>query len=154
MPHAPRRRPPPPRIEGARRPSRRGARNVSDASRAASSLPFPKAARRAVANEQLRGNVRLAQDTIRAKRAGVVAELRDWEALRDAGAAIKRNALASLDQVLVQLETSVQHAGGRVHWARHAPEANAIVVDLVRQTGAREVVKVKSLLTDEIGLND
>lgn len=126
---------------------------MSDASRTAPPLAFPEAARRAVANAQVRANVRLAQNAIRAKRASVVGELRDWEALRDAGAAIKRDALARLDELLAQLETSVHDAGGQVHWARDANEANAVVVGLVQQTGAREVVKVKSLLTDEIGLN-
>jgi L-lactate dehydrogenase complex protein LldF len=127
---------------------------VSAASRHAAAESFPKAARHAVADEQLRTNVRLAQTTIRAKRASVVDELEDWEELRDAGAAVKQDALERLDEVLVALEASVRHAGGEVHWARDAEEANAIVVDLVGNTGAREVVKVKSLLTDEIGLND
>src|SRR6185503_2214137 len=49
---------------------------------------------------------------------------------------------------------SVTRAGGTVHWARDAEEANRIVVDLVRRTGAGEVVKVKSLTTDEIRLNE
>ena len=127
---------------------------MSAASRHAAAESFPEAARGAVADEQVRANVRLAQTTIRAKRAGVVGELEDWEELRDAGAAVKQDTLERLDEILVALEASVRHAGGQVHWARDAEEANAIVVGLVRQTGAREVVKVKSLLTDEIGLND
>ena len=62
--------------------------------------------------------------------------------------------LRHLDHYLLQFESSVQRAGGTVHWARDAQEANEIVVGLVRRTGADEVVKVKSLTTDEIGLND
>ena len=69
-------------------------------------------------------------------------------------AAIKDETLATLDTVLLQLEASVQAAGGVVHWARDAAEANAIVVGLVQAEGAREVVKVKSLATDEIRLNE
>src|SRR5206468_1286941 len=51
-------------------------------------------------------------------------------------------------------ESAVQRAGGVVHWARDADEANRIVVGLVRAARAREVVKVKSLTTDEIEVND
>ena len=59
-----------------------------------------------------------------------------------------------LDEVLVELEASVEAAGGVVHWARDAAEANEIVTALVRAEGADEVVKVKSLATDEIRLNE
>jgi L-lactate dehydrogenase complex protein LldF len=80
--------------------------------------------------------------------------VRDWDLLRVAAAAIKDETLSDLDNVLIELESSVQAAGGMVHWARDAAEANEIVVGLVRAEGAREVVKVKSLATDEIGLNE
>jgi L-lactate dehydrogenase complex protein LldF len=114
---------------------------------------FPVAARRALADTQLRHNLGNATRTIRAKRARVVAELPDWEALRDAGQAIKADAMAHLDSYLEQLETNVTLRGGTVHWARDAGEACQIVTGLVSATGASEVVKVKSLVTDEIGLN-
>jgi L-lactate dehydrogenase complex protein LldF len=116
--------------------------------------PFPEAARAELANGQLRANLRGATDTIQAKRARVVAELPDWEELRDAGSAIKANVLARLDEYLVQFESAVVAAGGQVHWAADAAEANAVVVDVARRHGASEVVKVKSLTTDEIELND
>jgi L-lactate dehydrogenase complex protein LldF len=116
--------------------------------------PFPAAARDALDDAQLRRNLGRATTTIRAKRAGVVAELPDWDQLRDAGAAIKDDVLAHLDRYLLQLEENVTARGGTVHWARDAAEANAIVTGLVRATGAREVVKVKSMATQEIGLNE
>jgi L-lactate dehydrogenase complex protein LldF len=116
--------------------------------------PFPVAARRALGDTQLRRNLGKATSTIRAKRAAVVGELPDWEDLRDAGQAIKAETMAHLDRYLEQLEARVTERGGTVHWARDAAEANAIVADLVRAAGATEVVKVKSLVTDEIGLND
>ena len=118
------------------------------------SEPFPVAARRALADDQLRRNLGNATRTIRAKRAAVVAELPDWEALRAAGQAIKASAMRQLDTYLEQLEAQVTAHGGVVHWARDAIEANQIVTDLVAATGVRDVVKVKSLVTDEIGLND
>jgi L-lactate dehydrogenase complex protein LldF len=115
---------------------------------------FPVAARRALGDTQLRRNLGKATSTIRAKRAAVVGELPDWEELRAAGQAIKAETMAHLDRYLEQLEARVTERGGTVHWARDGAEANAIVADLVRAAGATEVVKVKSLVTDEIGLND
>jgi len=115
---------------------------------------FPKAVKIALADTQLRRNLAKATTTIRAKRARVVEELADWEELRAAGAAIKDETLRHLDHYLLQLEEAVTRAGGRVHWARNAVEANTIIARLVRDTGAERVVKVKSLTTDEIRLND
>jgi L-lactate dehydrogenase complex protein LldF len=114
---------------------------------------FPAAARRELENPQLRANLRDATETIRAKRARVVAEVTDWEELREAARTIKARVLAGLDEYLVEFETAVQQAGGTVHWARDAAEANAVVADVARAHGVTEVVKVKSLTTDEIGLN-
>ncbi|HUY70905.1 MAG TPA: LutB/LldF family L-lactate oxidation iron-sulfur protein [Gaiellaceae bacterium] len=116
--------------------------------------PFPVAARAALADPVLRANMRNATETIRGKRARVVAELPDWEELREAGRAIKADVLAHLDEYLIQFEEAVTVAGGQVHWARDAAEANRIVLDVARAHGVSEIVKVKSLTTDEIGLND
>jgi L-lactate dehydrogenase complex protein LldF len=115
---------------------------------------FPAAAREALGNEQLRRNLRVATHTIRAKRAAVVAERPDWEELREAGRAIKERVLRHLDGYLVEFEQAVERAGGSVHWARDAEEACRVVAALVHATGEREVVKVKSLTTDEIRLNE
>ena len=115
---------------------------------------FPRAARTALADTGLRANLRHATGTIRDKRLAVTAELADWEQLREAGAALKRRTLRHLDRYLVELEASVTRAGGTVHWAVDAAEANRIVTDLVRATGESEVVKVKSMATQEIGLNE
>ena len=134
--------------------------NAELMSRAIEPLPtspgmrFQDAARLALEDTQLRRNMGKATQTIRAKRARVVAELPDWAELRAAGAAIKDQVLAGLDGYLVQLEEQVTARGGVVHWARDATEANRVVTDLVRAAGAREVVKVKSMATQEIGLND
>ena len=115
---------------------------------------FPEAARVAVGDSQLRHNLSRATATIRGKRARVVEELPDWEELRAAGAALKDEVLADLERYLLQVEERVVAAGGQVHWARDAAEANRIVTDLVRATGADEVVKVKSMATQEIELNE
>ncbi|MET8507495.1 lactate utilization protein B [Streptomyces sp. NPDC004787] len=115
---------------------------------------FPAAAREAVGNETLRANLRNATRTIRDKRARAVAELPDWAELREAGRRIKDHTLRHLDRYLVQLEESVTAAGGTVHWAADAAEANRIVAELVKETGETEVVKVKSMASQEIGLNE
>jgi L-lactate dehydrogenase complex protein LldF len=115
---------------------------------------FPAAARAALEDAQLRANLRRATHTIREKRARVVDEVDGWEALRGQGREIKERAMRDLPTYLEQLEAAVAARGGMVHWARDAAEANATVARLVREAGADEVVKVKSMATDEIGLND
>jgi L-lactate dehydrogenase complex protein LldF len=118
------------------------------------SEPFPVAARRALADTQLRRNLGKATTTIRAKRAAVVAEVPDWEELREAGRAIKAATMQHLDRHLEELEARVTERGGTVHWARDANEANRVITGLIQAAGATSAVKVKSLATDEIGLND
>ncbi|RMI42505.1 lactate utilization protein B [Streptomyces triticirhizae] len=114
---------------------------------------FPVAAESATRNERLRANLTHATHTIRDKRARAVAELPDWQRLRAAGAAIKDRTLRHLDTYLERLEAAVTAAGGQVHWAADAEAANRIVTELVLATGEREVVKVKSMATQEIELN-
>jgi L-lactate dehydrogenase complex protein LldF len=115
---------------------------------------FPEAARAALADTQLRHNLARATHTIRDKRARVVAEVPDWEELRQAGADLKDAALAHLDVHLERLEESLTSRGAVVHWARDAAEACRIVAGIARSHGADEVVKVKSMVTQEIGLNE
>ena len=106
------------------------------------------------ADTQLRRNIGHATQTIRAKRAAVVGEVPDWEELRVAGQQVKAATMARLDEHLERLEREVTARGGVVHWARDANEANDIVTRLVQATGETEVVKVKSMVTQEIGLNE
>ncbi|MEV4642484.1 lactate utilization protein B [Actinoplanes sp. NPDC049548] len=116
--------------------------------------PFPQAARKALGDDQLRRNLGHATTTIRRKSGSVVAELPDWQELRAAGSALKAATMARLPELLEQLEAKVTAAGGVVHWAADAHEANRIVTDLVRATGHDRVIKVKSMATQEIGLNE
>ncbi|MEV6844989.1 LutB/LldF family L-lactate oxidation iron-sulfur protein [Actinoplanes sp. NPDC051411] len=116
--------------------------------------PFPAAARKALADSQLRLNLQHATTTIRGKSGRVIAELPDWQELRDAGSALKTETMARLPELLEQLEERVTAAGGVVHWAADAVEANEIVTSLVKQTGEQRVIKVKSMATQEIGLNE
>ncbi|OBJ40249.1 iron-sulfur cluster-binding protein [Mycolicibacterium mucogenicum] len=115
---------------------------------------FPAAARTALGDAQLRRNIGHATGTIRAKRLAAIAECDDWEQLRAAGSALKQDVLARLPELLEELEANVTARGGTVHWARDGAEANRIVAELIRDTGSTEVVKVKSMATQEIGLNE
>ena len=134
---------------------------------------FPIVAAEAVRDVQMRKNVRHATEVIQAKRARVVDERRDWEALRESGKRIREEAILHLDTYLLEFERNCTAAGGTVHWARDAAEARAIVVRLASEATAAsrpptaaanessraqhaapgEVLKIKSMTTEEIQLN-
>jgi L-lactate dehydrogenase complex protein LldF len=114
---------------------------------------FPMAAKAMLGDTQLRKNVRHATDVIQAKRARVVGEMPDWQELREAGRQIRQHTLEHLDFYLEEFEANCTRAGGVVHWARDAEEARQIIVRLVKASGSDEVIKVKSMTTEEIQLN-
>ena len=105
-------------------------------------------------NATQRRNLHHATTTIRNKRQGAVDETPDWEQLRDAGSALKEDVGARMSELLLQFEEQVTKRGGIVHWARDAKEANEIIEGLIRETGETDVVKVKSMATQEIALNE
>jgi L-lactate dehydrogenase complex protein LldF len=117
-------------------------------------LSFPDSARAELRNPQLRRNLKHATRVIREKRLAAVAEIPEWEDLRVQGTEIKDEALSNLGGLLQQLEANVIKAGGQVHWAEDAAQGCQIVADLIRAKGETEVIKVKSITTDEIELND
>jgi L-lactate dehydrogenase complex protein LldF len=114
---------------------------------------FPMAARAMLGDTQLRKNVRHATDVIQAKRARVVGEMPDWQELREAGRQIRQHTMEHLDFYLEEFEAKCTRAGGVVHWARDAEEARQIIVRLVKASGSDEVIKIKSMTTEEIQLN-
>ena len=115
---------------------------------------FQKAAHHELNDVTKRRNYQYATTTIRVKRQAVVDELDDWQQLREAGSTIKRDVTARLPELLEQFEENVTKRGGHVHWARDSKEANEIIQDLVKATGEDKVVKIKSMATQEIALND
>ena len=127
---------------------------TSDAFSPGPTPTFEESARASLSDSQLRRNLGKATQTIRRKRAVAVDEMPDWEELREAGRALKERVLRHLDEYLLQLEESVTKAGGKVHWARDAGEANRIIAGIAKEKGAEEVVKVKSIATDETKLNE
>ena len=132
---------------------------------------FQVAAKALMGDSQLRKNVRHATKVIQTKRARVVAEMPDWEELRESGKEIRRHTMRHLDFYLEQFERNCTAAGGVVHWARNAEEARQIVVKLASESIAEqarqavasgnlsegahtgEVIKIKSMTTEEIQLN-
>ncbi|HKG90618.1 MAG TPA: lactate utilization protein B [Gemmatimonadaceae bacterium] len=90
---------------------------------------------------------------IREKRDRAAAALPEWEALRELASGIKEHTLSRLDDYLVAFEERAAANGVRVHWARDADEHNAIVHGILEAAGARRLVKSKSMLTEECGLN-
>jgi len=116
--------------------------------------PFPEYAKRELKNDQLRNNLRFVTHAIRNKRARVTSELPDWQELRNTGEMVKNYVLFNLPQMLEQFERNFTARGGHVHWARDAHEANQIALDLIREQGVDEIIKIKSMATAETGLNE
>jgi L-lactate dehydrogenase complex protein LldF len=115
---------------------------------------FTKAAHVALGDDQLRRNLGRATRTIRDKRRRAVDEMDDWQDLRTAAAAIKDATLADLDRHLEHFEAAATAAGAVVHWAADAEEACRISIEIAKQHQATDVIKVKSMATQEIGLNE
>ena len=82
-----------------------------------------------------------------------VAQVADWEAYRQAAHDVRLYALEHLDEYLVQVERLVIAAGGHVHWARDAAEARALVLEIAAKNQVKNIVKAKSMATEEIALN-
>jgi L-lactate dehydrogenase complex protein LldF len=97
--------------------------------------------------------VQQATDRFVNQRAERVAELPDWEQLRQAASDIRLHTIENLDVYLSRLETAVERAGGTVHWASTAEEARGIVLQIAKDHNVKTAVKSKSMATEEIGLN-
>jgi len=89
-----------------------------------------------------------------ASRAAAVAKLPEFEQLRDIGRDIKNHTLANLDFYLEVWERNVINAGGHVHWASNAEDARRIVLEICQRVGAKTVTKGKSMISEEIAVND
>lgn len=90
---------------------------------------------------------------VREKRDRGASTVPEWEALREAASQIKRHTLSRLDHYLEELEARATEKGVVVHWARDGEEHNRIVAGLLKERGITRVVKSKSMLTEECGLN-
>jgi L-lactate dehydrogenase complex protein LldF len=95
-----------------------------------------------------------AKGSFLARRAQAVAGLPEFEQLRNIGRDIKNHTLAHLDFYLETYAANVEKAGGKVHWCATADDARAAVLEICRKAGARTVTKGKSMISEEIGVND
>lgn len=91
---------------------------------------------------------------IRQKRDKAVHQLPEWESLRETASQIKNNVLSDLGNYLEQFETNATHNGIKIHWAADAKEHNEIVLNLLRSKRVKQMVKSKSMLTEECHLNE
>ena len=91
--------------------------------------------------------------TARSSRDRARAAVPDWEELRTAASTIKAHTMSRLDHYLTQFADSATANGIHVHWAKDAEEHNQIVLKLLREAEVTEVVKSKSMLTEECELN-
>src|SRR6266404_1826947 len=114
---------------------------------------FDANARAALQDVQLRGALRNVTSLFGKRRLAAARSLSNWEDLRTEARRIKDQTLLHLDKYLEEFTTNAEKAGGRIHWARDAAEANEIVKRLACERGARLVVKSKSMVTEEIHLN-
>jgi L-lactate dehydrogenase complex protein LldF len=107
----------------------------------------------ALADRQLRRNIRSAMDGLMLKRQAVFDDPDEFERLRARGQVIKQHALQNLPDLLERLERNCTRNGIQVHWARTTHEANRIVLDILREHGAGAIVKGKSMVSEEMHLN-
>ncbi|MCP4070644.1 MAG: iron-sulfur cluster-binding protein [Hyphomicrobiales bacterium] len=119
-----------------------------------SSPEFKNNACNALDDNQLQGALRHVRKNFVKKRADARRDLPEFDALRDSARAIKDHTLAHLDLYLEHYEKKVIESGGKVHWATNAAEARGIIMDICRKSNARTVTKGKSMITEEISLNE
>ena len=115
---------------------------------------FTENSRRALANPQLQKALTIATAKFTTARGAAVSEVgEEWEDLRNRARQIKQHAIANLDRYLEEFMTNVERFGGHVLWARDADEANSLIRDLAVSNGVKLAVKSKSMMTEEIELN-
>ena len=121
---------------------------------AATSPRFKENAKAALADPDLQNALKFVEVNFIARRREVADKLPEFDALRDAARDIKNHTLAHLDLYLEAYEKKVTAAGGHVHYAVTAHDANEIILSICKALGARTATKGKSMVAEEIGLND
>ena len=119
-----------------------------------SSEKFKENVAAAVDDENLKGAMGKLTGALRPNRARAVGNLPEFDRLRDHGIAIKMHTLDHLDEYLLQFEQNVIANGGHVHWCADEDSARQTILDLCRRHKVKHVTKGKSMVTEELGLND
>ena len=107
----------------------------------------------ALNNPQLRRNFKRAMSGLMEKRQAVFPDAEEWQQLRELGSFIRANALRKLPELLEQLEANCTTNGIQVHWAETVDEANKLVLEIAHRHKVKSVVKGKSMVSEEMGLN-
>ncbi|QQK77762.1 iron-sulfur cluster-binding protein [Salicibibacter cibarius] len=115
---------------------------------------FSKRMKTGLEDAFMRGTVRSAQEKLRTRKQTSSEELGDWEAWRTLGEEIRSHTLEHLDYYLEQLSDKVAERGGHVYFAKTAEEGNAYVQQVAREKEAKKIVKSKSMVTEEMSLNN
>ena len=114
---------------------------------------FRSAASRALGDVRLQQAHEVVYNGFHNARIAAAADTENWEAQRDLGKAIKDHTIANLDYYLDMLATNVEKNGGKVYFARDAADANSYVRDIAQRNGVETVIKSKSMVSEEMGLN-
>ncbi len=115
---------------------------------------FDRRVEKGLQDSFMRGAVTGAQDRLRTGRLNAAKELGDWEKWRTLGKEIRQHTLENLDFYLQQLSEKVANRGGHVFFAETAAEANQYIRQVVQEKQAKKVIKSKSMVTEEIGMNE
>ena len=115
---------------------------------------FRKGVSEAVGDPRIRRTFRARMDLLMAKRRSAFPDPEAWDELRRAATRIRADSISRLPDLLQQLETNCARNGIRVHWAETADDANRTVLEIMRGHDARELIKGKSMVSEEMGLND
>ena len=118
------------------------------------SMHFKARAGIKLADVRLQGALKKLQGNFVKGRADRIVELNNFSDIRDAAAAIRDRALAHLDVWLETFERNASARGAVVHWAETHDDVTRIVREIAAQHGVRKVIKSKSMVTEECGLND
>ncbi|KGA58025.1 MULTISPECIES: LutB/LldF family L-lactate oxidation iron-sulfur protein [Proteus] len=119
-----------------------------------STIPFKDLINRQVHDEVMQKAVANAQETIGRNRQKMIDDLGHWEDWRDRATQIRDHVLANLDAYLYQLSEKVEEHGGHVFFAETKEEATQYILSVAREKKAKKIVKAKSMVTEEIGMND
>ena len=120
----------------------------------ATTRQFKENARQALADDSLRAAMDQFSQGFPRKRREAMARLPEFEDLRDQARDIKDHVLENLDLYLERFEARVTEQGGQVHWCQDAAEARETILGICRAAGAKTVTKSKSMIGEEIAIND
>lgn len=116
--------------------------------------PFHKRTATGIGDQFMRQAVRKAQDGLRVKKLKATESLGNWEEWRALGEEIRKHTLENLDYYLYELSENIEKNGGFVYFAKTAEDAREYVKEIVKKKNAKKIVKSKSMVTEEISLNE